>query len=214
MKLYLSSYKVGNKKEVLEQWVKENGNKIAIIANSRDLFPDGERKELGIISDSKELEELGFEVIRLDLREYFNNQESLEKVFKEIKAFYVIGGNTFVLRKAMMLSGFDKLLLKYAKSPDYLYAGYSAGVCLLSKDLNVVALMDEPEIDPYDSGLPPIYEGINFIDKAIIPHFESDHKETELASKAVTFCQENNIPYIAMRDGDVIVTEPYTFMKN
>ena len=42
MKLYLSSYKIGDKKEELRNWVKEHDNKIALIANSRDMFPDGE----------------------------------------------------------------------------------------------------------------------------------------------------------------------------
>lgn len=36
MLLYLSSYKLGNEIEVLKKWIKENSNKIVLIANSRD----------------------------------------------------------------------------------------------------------------------------------------------------------------------------------
>lgn len=205
MKLYLSSYKVGNKADELRKWITEHNNKICLIANSRDVFPDGERKDLGIQSDTKDLEELGFEVELLDLRNYFGKKEELEKLFQRVQAFYAVGGNTFVLRKAMKLSGFDELLIQNANDPNYLYSGYSAGICLLSKDMQAVAIMDEPEVDPYESGLPPIYQGIGFIDEAIIPHFESDHKETEAATKAVNYCQEKGLPYITLHDGNVII---------
>ena len=207
MKLYLSSYKIGDKKEELRNWVKEHDNKIALIANSRDMFPDGERKTKGIQSDVVDLASLGFEVELLDLRNYFGKPEELAKVFERIHSFYVIGGNTFVLRKAMMLSGFDELLKQYANDDNYLYSGYSAGICLLSKDMHAVAIMDEPDVNPYDDNLPPIYEGIGFINEAIIPHFESDHKETEAASLAVDYCQNNKLPYITLHDGDVIVKD-------
>ena len=46
MKLYLSSYKVGNKIEELRKWIIEHGNKICLIPNSRDIYPDGDRKSI------------------------------------------------------------------------------------------------------------------------------------------------------------------------
>lgn len=33
MKLYLSSYKLGNRKEELKKWIYEHGNKICLIPN-------------------------------------------------------------------------------------------------------------------------------------------------------------------------------------
>jgi len=207
MKLYLSSYKIGTKTEEMKKWIADNGNKILIISNAKDQYTDLERVESGTLNDIYELQEVGFEVERLDLRNYFGRKEELEKIFCSVKAFYVTGGNTFVLRKAMKLSGFDELLIKYANHPDYFYSGYSAGICLLSKDMSGVAIMDEPDVDPYNSGLAPIYEGIGFIEETIIPHFESNHNETEAASNAVKFCVENKIPYITLKDGDVIVRE-------
>jgi dipeptidase E len=207
MKLYISSYKLGNKKEELKKWLETNDNKIGLIINSRDVFPDGERKTFGIKSDADELIALGFDVEIVDLKDYFNNNENTKELFNRLKAFYAIGGNTFVLRKAMQLSGFDKLLIDNAYNPEYLYAGYSAGVCLLSKSLRGVAVMDEPELDPYKTNQPPIYDGLGLIDEMIIPHFNSNHKETELASKAVEYCKQNNFSYIAMQDGDVMIKD-------
>lgn len=204
MKLYISSYKLGNKKEELINWLETHDNKIGLIANSRDHYPDGDRKNNGIQSDGQELIDLGFEVEIVDLRNYFNDYAQTQEMFNRLKAFYVIGGNTFVLRKAMQLSGFDQLLINNANNPNYLYAGYSAGICLLSKDLRGVAIMDEPNENPYNDNQKTIYKGLGLIEEAIIPHYQSDHKETELALKAVMYCQKNNIPYIAMQDGDVL----------
>ena len=157
--------------------------------------------------DQEALEELGFKVELLDLRKYFGQKELLRRELQNIHAFYAIGGNTFVLRKAMQLSGFDELLLEYSNDSNYLYAGYSAGICCLCKDLSAISIMDDPQIDPYDSGTPPIYHGIGFIEETIIPHFMSDHKETEAASRTVEFCKQNGISYKALRDGEVLMSE-------
>ena len=214
MKLYLSSHKIGTRTEIMRDWIINHGNKILIVADAKDHYTDLERVESGTQYDINELQEIGFDVERLDLRSYFGKKDELEQIFCKVKSFYVTGGNTFVLRKAMKLSGFDELLLKYANDPDYFYSGYSAGICLLSKDMSGVAIMDEPEVDPYNSGIAPIYQGIGFIEEAIIPHFESDHKETQAASNAVRFCIEKNVPYIAIKDGDVIIREISNFQIN
>ncbi|MDR0978791.1 MAG: Type 1 glutamine amidotransferase-like domain-containing protein [Lachnospiraceae bacterium] len=133
MKLYLSSYKLGNKTEVLKQWLQEHkNNKIGLIPNSRDFYSDGERKTTGLLADSKDLQNLGFEVVILDLRDYFNRPEVLAMYLEELGGVYVVGGNTFVLRKAFKLSGFDEWVKTNYKEENFIYAGYSAGICLLS----------------------------------------------------------------------------------
>ncbi|MCI5807295.1 MAG: Type 1 glutamine amidotransferase-like domain-containing protein [Firmicutes bacterium] len=214
MKLYLSSYKLGNSTDELKKWLQDSdNNKMALIINSRDMFPDSERKSNGIQSDKEALEELGFKVELLDLRKYFGQKELLRRELQNIHAFYAIGGNTFVLRKAMQLSGFDELLLEYSNDSNYLYAGYSAGICCLCKDLSAISIMDDPQIDPYDSGTPPIYHGIGFIEETIIPHFMSDHKETEAASRTVEFCKQNGISYKALRDGEVLMSDTLNLHK-
>ncbi|MEK9181876.1 MAG: hypothetical protein AAB786_02535 [Patescibacteria group bacterium] len=40
-----------------------------------------------------------------------------------------------------------------------------------------------------------------------MPHFDSDHPESEAINKEIEFCQQNNIPYKAIRDGEVIIIE-------
>jgi len=209
MKLYLSSYRIGEKTDILKEWIKDNGSRICIIANAKDQYPDGERKEKGTLNDISQLEGVGFEVARLDLRDYFGKEEDLQKSLRDCKAVYVVGGNTFVLRRAMKLSGFDTFLKEQEKNNDFLYAGYSAGICVLSKDMHGIAIMDEPLIDPYNYGN-VIYKGIGFIDYTPIPHYQSDHAETEAADKAMKFCQKNGIAYKTLRDGEVIVKDMQT----
>mgnify|MGYP003292152965 CR=1 FL=1 len=112
MKLYLSSYRTGNNIDELLKWKEEHGNKIFVIPNAVDVFSDGERKTSGIQDKCKDLETLGFETQVLDLRNFFNKKEELVDYIKGVSAFYVIGGNVFVLRVAMKMSGFDEILLE------------------------------------------------------------------------------------------------------
>ena len=207
MKLYLSSYKLGNKVDFLQDWLKDHDNKIGLIINARDIFPEGERKENRIKSDAKELENLGFDVKIVDLKNYFGKKEELEELLTTIPSFYVIGGNVFTLRRAMKLSGFDEVLRKHREDGEFLYIGSSSGICVLCKDLQAITVMDDPDIDPYNSNISAIYEGIGFIEETIIPHFESNHKETVLASKAVEYCRQNNLTYQTLHDGEVIIKD-------
>ena len=204
MKLYLSSYKVGNKTEELKKWILENNNKIAIIANARDHYKDKEKAEQGILKDIEELEKIGFKVSRLDLKDYFNKQEKLKEFMQQFKAVYVIGGNTFVLRRAMKISGFDKYIKEKVNDSKFLYSGYSAGICVLAPSMEGIKIMDLPETDPYNYGS-IIYEGIGLLDYTPIPHYQSDHFETELANKAVEYCKEKGIIYKTLQDGDVFI---------
>ena len=103
MKFYLSSLKLGNKKDELKKWIKDHDNKICLIPNARDVYPDGEKKTSKIYSDLQELTDLGFEVTILSLKEYFNKKDELLEKLKEFHAFYVIGGNT--LARGLTLDG-------------------------------------------------------------------------------------------------------------
>ncbi len=205
MKLYLSSYKIGNKTEELKKWIDEHGNKICLIPNSRDIYPESERKSKGIQADVDELTNLGFDVTIISLKDYFNTKEELQKKLKQFNAFYVIGGNTFALRQAMYLSGFDEYLKTIKGNPNYLYAGYSAGICVLAKDMHGLDVCDAPNINPY--GIDTMWNGLGYFDYIFLPHYKSNHKETKLIDDSVEYCNKNNIRYKTLRDGDVIIQE-------
>lgn len=203
MKLYLSSYLLGNKIDEIKKWIKENNNKILLICNARDAKIQDEKEKNKILQNIKMLEDVGFQVKILDLKQYFNNKDTLEKDIANYSSFCVIGGNVFVLRQAMKLSGFDNFLRKISNNDKYLYIGYSAGSCVLSNSLKGFDLVDDP-INPYNDD-DVIYEGIGLINYNIAPHYKSNHKESEAVEKVVEYFNTNNIKYKALRDGDVLI---------
>lgn len=205
MKLYLSSYKIGDKVDELKRWINEHGKKICLIPNSRDIYPESERKEKGIQADVEELTNIGFDVTVISLKDYFNHKEKLIKALEKFRAFYVIGGNTFALRQAMYLSGFDEYLKTIENDPDYLYAGYSAGICVLAKDMHGLDICDDPNINPY--GIDTMWNGLGYFDYIFLPHYKSNHKETELVDTSVDYCNQHNIKFKTLSDGDVIIQE-------
>lgn len=204
MKLYLSSYKLGKDVELLKEWVKNN-KKILVIPNALDVFADGERKTNGILDKCKDLQDLGFETEILDLREYFNKENELRAYLENYNSFYVLGGNVFVLRQAMRLSGFDNYLQDISQSENYLYSGFSAGICVLAKNLHGIHLADAPEKDPYNYGS-IIWDGIGIIDYMPVPHFDTpEHPESHLMYDVVKYLQDHNLSYQTLHDGDVII---------
>ncbi len=205
MKLYLSSYKLGNNTIELKKWIKKHGNKIVLIPNSRDVYEESERKTLGINSNVEALQTLGFDTRVLSLKDYFSDYDKLKEELKEYHAFFVIGENTFALRKAMQLSGFDNYLREISKKENYLYAGYSAGICVLSPSLNGLDLVDEP-INPYNDE-EVLYEGIGILDYVPIPHYKSNHPESKMVENVVEYCKNHGIKYKTLQDGDVLVQE-------
>lgn len=205
MLLYLSSYKLGNKTIHLKEWLKENSNKILLIPNARDAKVQDDIEKEKLKQNIKMLEDVGFDVTILDLKKYFNHSENLYEKLREYKAFCVIGGNVFVLRQAMKLSGFDKYLRDNSTNINLLYIGYSAGSCVLSKDLDGLQLVDEP-INPYNESN-VIYEGVGLLNYCIVPHYKSNHKESQLIDKVVEYMEENNRDYKPLSDGEVIIED-------
>ena len=111
MILYLSSNKLGNKTDFLKDWIENNSKKIVLITNARDAKIQNNEEKEKLNKNIEMLKEIGFEVNILDLKEYFGNNELLNKELKKYNSFCVIGGNVFVLRQAMKLSGFDQYLI-------------------------------------------------------------------------------------------------------
>jgi len=119
---------------------------------------------------------------------------------------WVLGGNVFILRRAMQYSGLDQLLAeKTAASTSFVYSGYSAGACVLGPTLEGIHLVDSPEqsAEGYDSKV--IWEGLNLLPYSIAQHFRSDHPESLQIDHVVKYFEEHAMPYRTVRDGDAIV---------
>ena len=86
-----------------------------------------------------------------------------------------------------------------------LYIGYSAGICLLGETLEGLDLVDEP-INVYNDD-EVLYEGLKIFKETLVPHYKSDHPETEAIDNVVEYLEKNNIDFITLHDGDVIIKE-------
>lgn len=202
MILYISSKQFGNQIDFLKNWIMKNNNRILLIANALDA-KDEIKITNNIENDKKILKEIGFEVTVVDLKDYFNNQERLLKDFALYNAFCVIGGNVFILRQAMKLSGFDNYLKKISKKDNYLYIGYSAGSCVLGSELRIFNKVDDPISFYLKDNV--IYEGLGLINYTVIPHYKSDYHKVHLIDDLVKRCINEEIKFKTLKDGEVII---------
>ncbi len=207
MKFYLSSYKLGNEIAKLKELIPAENKKTAYISNALDFSDDLERRKKSEQSDIEQLKELNLGIEIVDLRDYFNKQKELEKKLAEFGVIWVRGGNLFVLRQAMRLSGFDNILKKLIEKNNILYGGYSAGVCVLASTLKGMDLVDDPTAKPYGNQSEVIWDGLGILNYSVIPHYKSDHPESKNAEKVIEYMIENKIPFKALKDGEVIIIE-------
>lgn len=205
MQYYLSSYKFGNHPDRLASLLPPAA-KIGHIHNARDFTTaNTEKKAWDQREEIAQLQQLGFVAEALDLRDYFHQQAALRDKLRTLHGVWVSGGNTFVLRQAMRLSGFDRLVHELAQRDDFLYAGYSAGICVLSTSLQYLNLVDDPDDFPYPDGQQALWEGLGLLDYALLPHYDSDHPESEAIGRTVTYCIEQKLLFKVLRDGEVLV---------
>jgi len=88
----------------------------------------------------------------------------------------------------------------------FLYAGYSAAGCVLAPNLKAYEIVDKVDT-PYPQQKEIIWEGLNLVDFAFMPHWDSNHPESLDIEKEIAYCKENNIKYRAIRDGEIMVIE-------
>ncbi|WP_405207190.1 Type 1 glutamine amidotransferase-like domain-containing protein [Aquimarina sp. LLG6339-5] len=207
MKYYLSSYKFGDKVEKLKNTLPQ-GAKIGHINNSKDwTTASAEIRNNHLKEEMEFMDNLGFISEHLDLKNYFGKENKLRNKIASLDGIWVCGGNTFVLRQAMKLSGFDNIFKELQKRDDFFYGGYSAGVCVLSDSLKYIQFVDNPNDFPYKEITEIIWDGLNLFNYGILPHYDSEHPESEEIEREVKRCIENKWLFKTMKDGEVIIIE-------
>lgn len=205
MKLYLSSYRLGDDPQKLVPLLSEN-KKAAVIMNATDDDPEEIRKEK-LQREFDDLIPLGITPEEVDLRDYFGKKEELREKISPFGMVWIRGGNTFILRRAMAYSGFGEIIKEKVTDKDFVYAGYSAGICILAPSLKGLDIVDDPHLVPDGYQSEVIWEGLGLVDHAFAPHYKSDHPESVDVDKEVEYMTKNNIPFKTVRDGEVIVEE-------
>lgn len=204
MKLYLSSYRLGEKPEVLTNLLSGFKQHVGIILNAGDLASSEVRSER-LKRVTERFEQLGLSSEEIDLRSYFGEIKISKKDIEKFGLIWVQGGNVFVLRRAYKQSGFDMCLDAMLQSNIIVYGGESAGAVILGKTLEGLELVDDSRIVPEGYHHNCIRYGLGLIDYTIIPHYKSDNPESSNMDILEEFLRNKKLPYRTLRDGEVII---------
>ncbi|GAB2658335.1 Type 1 glutamine amidotransferase-like domain-containing protein [Kribbella swartbergensis] len=200
MKLYLSSFRLGDHPERLVALLPPAA-RVAVVCNSIDAEDPAVRREK-VADEITWLTELGLQPEELDLR--VCTGEALRTRLTEYDGLWVRGGNVFVLRAALAKSGADRILPELIHAEEIVYAGYSAGPCVLAPSLRGLELCDD--VDAVDGEV--IWDGLGLLDHAIVPHLDSPgHPETDLVATVAELYDRTGVPYLPMRDGQALVID-------
>jgi dipeptidase E len=205
MRLFLASQDFGNHVDRLKELV-GNNKKVLLIQNPKDYY-DQAGRDASTAKWMSAFHQNGFEPTELDLRKYFKNSKL--RLFVDEYApglVYVSGGNTFILRRAMRQSGFDKILQNDLNSDQYVYGGCSAGSIVVGPSLEGYETGDDPGCAPPGYEPEIIWDCLDIIDERIIPHVDTDWY-SEPAQKHKEYFDEKNWSYIMLNDSDVLVID-------
>jgi len=205
MRLYLSSFRNGNKPEELLSLL-GGGRRTALIMNAVD-FLDPTAREAQTVQEMELLHTIGLDPTEIDLRPYFGRTDELREALQQFDLAWVRGGNCFVLRRAFRHSGMDEVTKELLASDVLVYGGYSAGIDMLTPSLHGAELVDDPTIVPAGYAAEIIWECLGLVPYAIAPHYKSDHPESAAVDKSVEYFIDNHIPFVALRDGEAIVVD-------
>ena len=205
MRLYLSSERLGERAGALLAML--SGSKVAVIANGYDgasaMARDIYRTE--VYDPLAEFKALGLDPHEVDLRAHFGDAASLRHRLAPYDLVWVMGGNSFVLRRAMKQSGFDRIIRDMLDADAIAYGGYAAGAVVAGPTLRGLELMDDPFELPEGYDEPLIWSGLGLTPFAIVPHYQSRHPEAAAAEKVVSYMRARRTRFRAISDGEVIV---------
>ncbi|MEU3692852.1 Type 1 glutamine amidotransferase-like domain-containing protein [Streptomyces narbonensis] len=207
MRMYLSSWRTGDHPDQLLALLNGSGtNQVAVIANAVDALPTAERRA-AVEREVDALAALGLQPVELDLRDYFDQApERVAAALERFPAVWVRGGNVFVLRHALARSGADRALSELLQRDAVVYAGYSAGACVLAPDLHGLDRCDDPNAVALAYGAPARFDGLGLLDYVVVPHIDSPgHPENEILTTVADHYRAQGTAHHTLRDGQAIV---------
>lgn len=198
--IYLSSYRLGHNADVLRT---DRGH-AGIIMNALDVY--GSTRLINWDREVADFEALGYSAEEVDLREYFDDHAELARRLESLDVVWAVGGNSFVLARAIGASGFREALVP-ALRRGLVYAGYSAGACVAGPDLRGIELIDDPFVlpDGYHAGM--LVKTMSLVPFRIVPHVDSDHPESTDAARVVELLDRQGHMYKTLRDGEALVLD-------
>jgi dipeptidase E len=206
MRLYLSSFRVGDRGDLLVAMAGQ-GARAAVIANSMDDAPTDHRRQ-AVELELAALADLGLRPSEVDLRDHVGDAAGVAAALDGYDVLWLRGGNVFMLRQALRHSGADDAIVAGLARDAFVYAGYSAGPCVLAPSLRGLEIVDDAHAVTRVYGEPPIWEGLDVLDFAFVPHVASpDHPESEAMYAVVERYRAGGVPHRTLRDGQVLVVD-------
>ena len=209
MRLYLSSFQLGDRSDLLVDMVRRGAGPptVGVIANACDVG-DPARRVVTVEQELEAMRGIGLEPREIDLRDYPPDTGALERDLDGLAALWVRGGNAFVLRYAMATSGADRLIPRLVAEDTLVYAGYSAGPCVLAPSLHGLELCDFPGDVRESYGAEPVWQGLGVIDRPFVPHLDTPgHPETELVAQVADRYRHEGVDFWGLRDGQVVLID-------
>lgn len=203
MRLYLSSYQLGARSDLLAEMV--TGERRGwVIANALD-GGDRRRRAQDVEHQVAALADLDIRAQELDLRDH--DPSGIAEAFGRPDMVWVRGGNVFTLRMALARSGLDDLLVQRILGTGFVYAGFSAGACVLAPSL--VGLEHCDPVAPCRELHGEVRgDGLGVLDRPVVPHLRSPgHPETGLLGEVAARYEREGTPYWALEDGQVLVID-------
>lgn len=200
MPLYLASFGLGDDTPFLR--APATGARAFIVLNALDQFGGSRTGDLP--AETAGLAALGWDARELDLRDYRDRTEDLRGVLAAAGLVWVVGGNTFVLARAMAMSGFGGLLRDRLTDPTFVYAGYSAGAVVTGPDLDGIELVDDPTAVAERIPDGTVASALGLVPFRVVPHYRSDHPESPAIERVAEHMQARGLEHRCLRDGEAL----------
>lgn len=198
MPLYLASFGFGED-TLLE--APAPGATALVILNALDPFP-GRARDLPL--EIGALAARGWNARELDLRDVIGRPSELERELDDAGLLWVVGGNSFVLARAMALAGLHPLLRRRLDDPSFVYAGYSAGAVVAGPDLDGIELVDDPTAEADRVPATTAAEGLGLVDFRVVPHWRSDHTESPAIERVAEHMRRHGLAHRCLHDGEAL----------
>jgi dipeptidase E len=200
MPLYLSSYGLGADPTRLA--APTRGRRAVIVMNALDQF--GATRTRDLAHETDDLASLGWDAVELDLRAFVGRSDELSQLLESVGLVWVVGGNSFVLARAMTAARLAALLRDRLQDPEFVYAGYSAGAVVAGPDLDGIQLVDDPFAAV--EGVPPNApaETLGLVPFRVVPHWRSDHPESPAIERVAAHVQSGGLEHRCLRDGEAL----------
>jgi dipeptidase E len=202
MRLFLSSENLGRYPQEFLNLLGPNKT-LVIVHNAIDDWSPEDRKTK-VDNHLEQLKSQGFKAFDFDLRDYFGKHQDVEKQLSKCGGIFIFGGNTFILNRALKYSGAGRALYDMVRKNEIAFGGSSAGSIIATPSLHGSELGDHPEVTPEGYKDEIIWEGLDFVNFYIVPHYKSNWFGIE-AEAMLDYFKQHLLPYRALQDGQAIL---------